>query len=244
MAGMGMTFDGVYVPGLFAGSVRFVIDEVTGRNTLALDAALSRSVGSDGSRFIEASLPPRELVVQYSLLGDGTLASQREADQVLLGALLSREPRRLEFDDQDGRFYEGILTGAPVAAGGKTWYSGSAAFTCPQPYLYGGMVATTISRGTYSASTNYYVEPVWTIRASGDAASGFTLTVNGEAFTYAGAVNSGSSAVIDSTKRETRVGGALRVAEVSGPYPVLNADNTVALSIPGIISVEYRARWV
>ncbi len=244
MARMGMTFDGTQLAGLFASPVRFIVEDVEGRNALALDAALSRSDGSDGSRFIEASLPPRDIVVTYSLIGDGTLASQRSADETLLGALLSDGPRRLAFDDQGGRYYEGIYTGAAVSQGGKAWYSGSAVFTCPRPFLYGDKITRTISGGTHAASTNYFVEPVWTVRASGDASGGFTLTVNGEVFTYDGPLGSGASVVVNSETRETRVGGVLRVAEVSGTYPVLRASNTVALSIPGTISVEYRARWV
>lgn len=220
-----------------------IVRGVGGRNIIAPEASLSRSVGRDGSRFIEASLPSREITLDYVVAGNHTLVTQRDLDQALAGLVVSREPKRLEFSDQPGRWYEAIATSAAVRQGGETWYGGLVTFTCPRPFLFGALVQAEISE-QYAAQTNYFVEPVWTVQVSGSAPNGFTLTVNGKAFTYSGPLTSSTRVVIDSAARETRIGGALRVAEASGAYPVLDAANAVALSVPGIVSVEYQARWV
>lgn len=244
MEQLGFSFDGVNVPGLFVPpGAQFVVGPVSGRNSLALDASLAPSVGRDGAKFIDASLPSRDITVDYTVSGDGTLASQRAQDAILMGALLSRGPRRLSFTDQPGRWYEGIFTGAPVKGGGHTWYSGQAGFMCPRPFLYGPAVTAVINE-VYVAQTNYFVEPVWTVQAGADAPNGFTLTVNDQEFHYDGPVTSSTRVVVDSGQRETRIGGALRVMEASGVYPVLEEISAVSLSIPGSVSVKYQARWV
>lgn len=244
MQHLGFTLDGVDIPALLTPEGgQFVIARVGGRNLLAPEASLTRSLGRDGSRFIEASLPPREITIEYSVIGDHKLDTARRIDLALAGSLVTREPRRLAFSDQGVRWYEAILTSANLRQAGETWYSGQLVFTCPRPFLYGSLVQAEISE-QYSAQTNYFVEPVWTVQMGAAAPAGFVLTVGGSRFEYSGALASSARVVINSARRETRVDGALRVPEISGAYPVLEAHSAIALSVPGIVGVDYQARWV
>lgn len=222
---------------------RVTISNVTGRSLLPLAVSTANSIAYDGDRFVDAKLPSREIGVELSILGDGTEATARAHERAIQGALLSRTPQRLEFSDQPDRWYEGILSGASVSQGGKSWLTGLATFECPRPFLYAAPVTEAVLDGEHDSQTNWYVEPAWRVQV-GTGVSGFTLTVDGVAYEYDGALASSAVVTIDTARRETRVGGQLRVMEASGVYPVLTAHSEVALSVPGSISVEYQPRWV
>lgn len=219
-----------------------VIRRVSDRSILALEVSEARSQSRDGSRFVEASLPPREIAVEFAVLGDGTFETMRTIENKITGALLTSAPARLVFDDQAGRFYEAILSKADVRRGGGHWIDVAVTFRAPRPYLYGPVIEATVG-STYVAETNWYVEPVWRIRAGQAAPDGFTLDVNGAKYLYEGALTSSQTVTINTAARETRLGNTLKVLEVAGDYPILRASNTISLSISGTIDVEYRARW-
>ena len=242
--GVDVSFAGRDLAAVLGAQGRVVVSDVTGRSLLALEVSTVASVAYDGARFVDAKLPSREIGVEFSMLGDGSEVTARAHERVIQGALLSRTPARLEFSDQPARWYEGILSGAGVQQGGKSWLTGLVSFECPRPFLYAAPVTEAVTDGEHDAQTNWYVEPVWTVQLGASAPSGFVLTVNGRTFEYSGALPSGSLVRIDTQARETRVGGALRVLEVAGTYPVLEADNAVVLSVPGSVSVEYQPRWV
>lgn len=241
--GLSFAFGGLDMPGLFTEPARFVISGVEGRNTLGAEVVVSRFPGRDGARFIDASLPSRTVTVNYALLGDGSLATARDLDQVLMGAVSGRTVRRLEFTDQPGRYYEAVLSSASRRRGGETWHQGQLVFTCPRPFLYGAEVNANVSGGQLDVETNYVVAPVWRVQLGSAAPDGFTLDVNGQVFEYTAPLASSTVVTIDAERCETRVGGQLRVLEVAGTYPVAAATNAVDLSVPGAVSVDYRARW-
>jgi hypothetical protein len=90
--------------------------------------------------------------------------------------------------------------------------------------------------------TNGYVEPVWTLTPAVSVSS-LTLTVDGSDWVYDGPVTPSTPLTVDVAARETRQGGVLRVAEVSGEYPVLGPVNAVSVS-NGSVAAYYRARWL
>lgn len=235
--------DGVEVPSLFTDLGEFVYQGDSGRNLLGMDVALNRSVGTDGSRLVEASLPSREISIQFSLVSDGLPETARAAERMLMGAVARTKLTPLVFSDQAGS-YQAIMSAASVKATGEGWCTGEIVFTCPKPFLYGAAVLDAlVVDGAYVAGTNYFVEPQFEVEMAAAAPAGFVLTVNGETFEYSAALQSAQVVVVNSEARETRLGGVLKVAEIDGVYPVLEAQNSVSLSVPGSVKVSYQERW-
>jgi len=223
--------------------VLVTVGGVRGRSVIAPEVSLDRSVALDGSRFVDLSFPPREITIEVAVVSD-SLLTQRAAERALMGWLTALGPRRLEFSDQPGRYYEAVFSMATHSRGQQDWSGFSLVFTCPRPYLFGGSVSGEVALAEpLDLQTNWYVEPKWSVRASG-AVPGFTLEVGGREYVYDGPVAANQTVVIDAARRETRVGGALRVPEVSGVYPIARYGDEVTLSVAGSVEFEYEARWL
>ena len=127
-----------------------------------------------------------------------------------------------------------------------TWLEGEIEFVCPTPWLWGDEQTETVSlpSATFPALTNATAEPVIEVVLSAAASGSLVLLVNSVAWRYTGSIPAGAVLRIDSVRRETRLAGALKVAEVSGDYPLLVGLNTIGASSPGTAQVVYRARYL
>jgi predicted phage tail component-like protein len=222
-----------------------VVESVTGRAYVPWALQLRTVAGVDGAVVGSATVPERLIEVGFAVFaGDRSAEVLQDVERALAGWAVVREPRPLVFSDQAPRSYEAVLGAYTVSREQPWWISGSLVFTCPGPWLWDDKITIVgpDSEGVLVADTNIYVEPVWTLSPAASVSS-LTLTVNGAGWVYDGPVTPSTPLTVDVAARETHQGGVLRVAEVSGEYPVLGPVNTVAVS-SGTVAAAYRARWL
>lgn len=220
--------------------VPLVIENINRGAVIAPEISLWRRSGADGSIFVDLSLPSREIEVSVTLAA-ANAAAARVAEANLARRLLSQRPMPLEFSDEAGQYFA-VLSAVSIGNPVDRMARGTVTFTCPDPFLFGDEVHAPLT-ADISTETNWHVEPRITLTVTATATS-LSLVVNGEQWRYDGTLAVGSVVTIDTERRETRVNGKLRVAEVDGTYPVLLASNQVVLPAGVTASVIYQNRSI
>lgn len=242
------TFNGVsLVQALLPLGVKFKVNNTRGRGTLAPDVQSYKGVASDGARLIVATLPLREIEVDYTLIAPDLIAL-RKAEEVINSTLIVSEEGPLVFEDQEG-YYNAIFSGRDVGLDEYNVQQGTLIFTCHKPFRYG--VYRDISQAlvrnkatTVTVSSGYKTDPSITLTL-GEAVTSLTLTVNGKTISCALNITNGTKVVVDTTKLELRVAGALKVLEVAGEFPVLNpGSNVITLNAGAQMDINYREIYV
>lgn len=242
------TFNGIDLQqALLAIGVKFKVNNTEGRGTLASEVDSYKDVASDGGRLLSASLPFREIKIEYTLVAQD-LVSIRKAEELINRTLITTEECPLVFEDQEG-FYSAIFSGNDIGLDEYNVQQGSLIFTCHKPFRYGNTFSTThtVVRNTAKSVTvngGYKVSPIITITLS-EAATSLTVNVNGKIIKYNAALTNGTKVIIDSTKMEFRVGGILKVLEVTGFFPSFNVgDNSITLNANAQVVTAYKALYV
>lgn len=199
-----------------------------------------RRSGSDGSRFVRTSLPSRTITIGIAISAP-TNIDARLAEEQLIAKLFRSEPRDLEFSDQMGA-YRAVLDSVAVASPSQSLSKGSITFLCPDPFRY-GQPRVVAGTGSVVGHTNWYVEPVWTVQPPNNS-NPVKLSVDGVEIEIAATIPS-AGVTFDSSRRETRVGGTLKVIEVSGEYPVLKENSVISVvPVGSTITGAYTERWL
>ncbi|WP_162320391.1 distal tail protein Dit [Nesterenkonia haasae] len=228
----------------------FSVNGITGDRLLGSSLEVAGQPGRDGDRLIDKNLPSRTITVTYTLQVDKeasheALEKHAEAEQILAGLLHRPGLAELEMSHRDG-YFRAEFEGASKSSDYAHMHQGTLTFFCPQPFLYGSSLTTTIAGGLVAVDSNYYVEPViiWTTNQSVGAA---WIEVDGERLTIDTGISSGQQIRIDSQRMETRIGGVLNVENIGlpgEPYPVIRDGSSITRSPGGSIEFRYQARHI
>lgn len=213
--------------------------------------AVNRTVtlhGSDGDRRVDTAIPARTIGIGYRMdtgrqISHDALKVLTEAEQTL-NQILHRpgKPARLVLSHRDGHFL--AQPGQVGRANHWAHYStGVIEMQCHTPFLYGVQRTVSPSGGTVTIRSNYFVEPVilWTTSTAVGAA---WIEVDGQRLTIDTGISAGQQVRIDSTRKETRVGGVLDVENVKGVYPRMYDGSTITTSPGGTLNITYTERWI
>lgn len=244
-----MTFNGVEMATAFRDKgFRFSVESIEGRGPME-NIVSSRPVpGADGELFLNKSLPARHITVAYNLIA-ADAAGLRKAERELNRILQVDQPKQLRFQDQAG-YFEAIHAGISVTYEMRGNQKGTIDFFCPKPFFwhsyieYKEFVYTPNETRNFDILTNYKVLPVMVFTIPG-AISSLTITTNGSALKYTGAIPAGAKVSIDSEKKELRINNVLKVIEVDGWFPIMVAGvNTVKSSNSATLTLKYQERYV
>lgn len=235
------TFDGVVV-GSTVSNGTFCIERVERNLGVSPDVTMVRRVANDGSRFVRADLPSRTIDLTIGVYAK-TAAFARDVENVLKQQLFRQEPCPLSFSDETGTYYA-ILSDVSVDSPLDRWSTGTITFTCPDPFRYGSAkTITDISSSLTNVGTNWYVLPEIEVKPPNNS-NPVKVDIDGQEIVIAATIPS-SGVVFDSAIRETRVGGVLKVTEVSGEYPSLREGSVVTVTPPAsAITLSYTERWL
>lgn len=244
-----MTFNGVDFKAHFAAlGYKFSIEKIAGRGLLNNNVSSRPVPGDDGELFLNKSLPARVIEVSYNLIADDA-ETLRDAEIELNRLLQVETPKPLSFEDQDG-YFVGIHTGAAAGYDERGLQKGTIEFYCSQPFLYRDSVTvpnvSLAANATHSfdVETNYKNLPVITFTVT-SATTVLTITTNGRALTYTGAIAAGTVIKIDGVKKEFRMNNVLKVIELDGWFPYfIGGTNAIKTSAAGTLGIAYQERFV
>lgn len=244
-----MTFNGVELAAILKSKgFRFSIESIEGRGLLE-NVVSSRPVpGADGELFLDKSLPARYISVAYNLITKDA-ADLRKAERELNRILQVDEPKRLEFEDQSG-YFNAIHEGVSVSYESRGNQKGTIDFKCPKPFIlhsyieYKDYVFNANETKNFEIFTNYKVLPVMVFTIPGGGTV-LTITTNGSALKYTGAIPANAKISIDAEKKELRINNVLKVLEVDGFFPFLfSGGNTIKCSLNATLTLKYQERYV
>lgn len=237
---MTISIDGVNIVEAMADEGhRLVLKTPTGRDPLDKEIQSKGRPGSSGERLTDVSLPSRTIGVEFNLISSDR-AERLKAGR-LLGRLMGHGLREVEFDDDDGNYYLGVVSNNE----GDQWLRfgrGELRIFCPQPFLYGDEETTTPAGGVLLVESNYYVEPVILWRVD-DQVGAAWIEVDGYRLTIDTGMSEDQQISIDCARKETRIGGVLNVENIRGVYPRVFDGSTIETSPGGTINMTYQARW-
>lgn len=126
-----MKFDGVYLEDEIEG---YRTLSVSGRELISYDIIDSEASGRDGRIFLGATLPPRNITVQYSLESDSTSDMRDKFNR--MNQLLSTKEAVVSFNDEPDYEFIGTLGRASGVSEGRLNVIGSFDIVCLDPYKY------------------------------------------------------------------------------------------------------------
>lgn len=245
------TFDGVNIKeAMQQRGFLFIVTNTTGRGMLGHETVTASSSGVDGERLLDATLPSRDIEVEFTIKADNLL-KLREAEDLLTTLLLHKTEKPLHFEDQKGT-YTVIVTSFDTSLETDRIKQGSVTFYCANPFRMGDTV--TLPSTEYVATVpqeitvnaNYTTEARIEVKLLGGAGK-VELKVNDSVIKYEPKqVISGTSTVVfDSEKLEVRVGGILKVLEVTGDFPLFKSGvNVITVNVPSLLTIKYTERNV
>lgn len=228
-----ITFDGANLATTLSGP-DWCVEEIARGGFAAPDVTMWRRAGADGSVFLDATLPPKEITLTIAVLLSNSIDA-RTAERELGAKLLTSGPRTLRFsDDPAGFTYSAILSDVSLSSSPSRYVRGTLTFTVPDALLTGPQVVLTYPyESPLLIPTNWHVFPRWQFSFTGNVTR-FALLKDGiEVYVYDGPITPAQTLVIDTQARETRVGGTLRILEIDGEYPALEASNEVTFAVTG-----------
>jgi len=188
----------------------------------------------------------RKISIEFDLLAD-SFAARRDAVRKL--AEWADTPNgivKLIIDDEPDRYYEAILSNAPDVDEWLLRGSGELDYAAG-PYALGSVPETVAIVATGSPDSDTFAAagalvgyPEIKLTPAGGTVTSFTLTMNGDALTWAGLINNGGSLTISSISTIVLAGASTDV-ELTGAYNAANLSmaavaGTWPLIVPGLNS--------
>lgn len=122
----------------FTSAAEVITTGVEGRDGYSANLFINDDIdGRDGGLFLDYRLPSRRITVHY-LLRAKTAELYRQAFNELAHVFSQyRTPASIEFSDEPGWSFQGVLKEFSLPAPGRLSVEGSLSFLCPSPYKYG-----------------------------------------------------------------------------------------------------------
>jgi len=230
--------------------------------------------GLDGSILFPESLSDKTIDGIDCYIEDTSVLTLRQKVRQLAAWLYTPARAKLIFDDEPGVFYWAKLSSQVSFEHTITWGMFTLQFRClPHAYAVSPVVveqdiangdSITVSNGGVNTPmlievqnsdlTGYKAFPalgagVCPNISLSSLSQGFTLTVNGEACTYLGAINTGKKVYIDTERMTVQLDGTNALLYHDGAFPVLNnGNNTIVYTSPNgckaNIKITYTERWL
>ena len=198
--------------------------------------------GWDGQYHVPRELGLTERRVRFFRQNESSV-DWREAREDIVRWLYSRNERNVYFSDESGTFRIGKVTNADVPERYNPDTSFWVTFTL-QPFRYSALKDLSLGStgGTVTNNGGMNSPYLLTIRPS-SAVGSLSVTVNGVTLTHTGSIPANAVVTVNTDELEFRVGGELRVLELSGYFEELApGNNTVTISAAGTHRIEFRER--
>lgn len=227
----------------------FIITDV--QRGFPVQVAETQSVpGRDGAFLTSSQLPPLEIAMTLTAHG-GTRGERREKMHRLMSWLDVNEPRRLEFTDDGGKFYEAVPSGGGERIGHFRAEGVTVSFVALEPAMYGKMVSVTVPSGgtaTFRVGGNYRTRPVI------EAASAVRGTSNlwgirldgGDYIRLRLGTSSARNVYIDCDTREAYDAGAATLPTLDSDWLEMEPGNhVISMDVgTGAATVRFFERWL
>lgn len=208
------------------------------------------------------------LRIDFDILGD-TFEDRRDAVRRLADwADTPAGPVPLYVDDEPDRYYEAILEGGLDVDEWLLRASGALDYRVSPYALAADLSSATVlfsgspDSDTFAAADEIVALPVIEVTPTNGTLTGFTLTLNGDALTWAGLVADDATLTISSISATVTTGanvdvnltgtfvvGSLDMADVDGTFPlIVPGSNAIALTWSGTatnvtVEVTWRRRY-
>ena len=152
----------------------------------------------------------------------------------------------IRVDDEPGVYYLGKVTGydSPNLEAGVVSFS--VEFTV-QPFRFSEIkLIDSPTTNTINIDNTGNYESPYVLRYTAMSPSSFLdINVNGTSIKYNSSLQNGDDLSVDTVSYEVRLNGELKVVEITGFFePLKPGDNTIIVSTPGRLSVEYQELFV
>lgn len=220
---------------------------VTGRELAAYKVNTSEGEGVDGSLYLDANYPEREIEVTYQLVEKDD-ESFRAAYQ-LLNQQLSRKQFSFYFYDDDLYEWTGTVTEAETPAAGSNCVKSTFKLTCSDPYkrlrnpvIYHGADSVTIAEPAYYPTVPDSIEATLA-----STSKGLTVTNSRQTITLTGDFKTGDKVAFifgDSATITLNGKQAIDLLDLTSDFDnfAVKQDDTVTATPASALSLELRRK--
>ena len=148
--------------------------------------------------------------------------------------------KKLVFGDDIEKSYKVKYSGKIDIANHPRWFEFVLPFKMNDPFIYGTMERSLVGTGKLVNEGTFETGLIIEIKGP---VTNPSLSINGETVSYAGAISSGSTLVIDTEKRTVKNGNANARANYNRAFPLLYPGETNVVANSNV-TIKWRDKWI